>query len=240
MATRTDIDPWANEDRRDSQGPISIGSALLASKPLPKSTPTSNGQDMAARIDIIAGVAGRFPGANAGSATAEKDRIRYLVEDTITLPLDVLRVAMREGLKIWKFLPSAAEVYEAAQPELRHQRDMARINGILATPVPKALPAPPPRDIEQTDVESLNEWGRPLGMRWDASGKMTRSEPAGTGKQPLEQRTKHTATPQAVDYAELRERIAVAAPPVSDLSPAMRALRDRTTDTAGNVTQRVG
>jgi hypothetical protein len=224
---RPATDPWADQDK-DVYWTVPAALERRDSKPLQKSTPTSNGQDMAARIDAIAGLGKRFTGANSGDVEAEKDRIKFLVADTMNLPLDVLQIAIREGAsKVWKFMPTASEIFEAAQDELRHRRDMQRIDATLRTPAPRALPAPPPREITGSDIAKLNEWGGPLGISWDASGKMMRSETRKGEAMPLERREKATATPQAADYAELRERIAAAVPAVSDASPGLRHLAER-------------
>jgi hypothetical protein len=226
---RHETDPWAEQDRRDSLGPVLIGQALHASKQSLKYAPNSQPQDMADRINCITGLAGRWPGANASNVAAERERIKFLVQDTMTLTMPILRATLRDGVTKWKFMPSAAEIFELAAPHIAEARDLARIDalhhqGLDAARRFKALPAPKPRETTPADLAALNEWGAPLGIAWDANGKMTQTDRSIAGPAKLEQRERHTASPKAADYAEIRERIAGAMPPVSDASSALKAM----------------
>ena len=218
---RDEQDPWAETDKRDSLGPV----GRPASKPLPRYEPTSNAGEPDRRIDAISNLAARYPGANAADREAEKERIKWLVKDTASLPVDVLEMAIAEGVVKWKFMPTAAEIFDAAQEELYHRRTMARLAS-FPPPAP-ALPAPPVGPPNDAQLAAMNEWGKPLGFQWDAQGRMTRVEPQRDKARPLEEREAPTAHPQAADYADIAAQILASASPVSDVSPALKAMRDR-------------
>jgi hypothetical protein len=173
------------------------------------------------RAEALARLAARFRSGNS-DPKAEKARIGFLVEDTAGLPLDVLQSAIRKGVTVWRFMPTAAEIFEQAQDDLNHARDMAKLRterqALPALPKP-SLPAMP------VDIAKRNEWGKSLGLQWDENGNMTRTPVA----KPVafEDKKPPSMTPQADDYAAIKAELAAKVPAVSDVSPALRSLREK-------------
>ena len=215
-------------ERRDSMGPISIGQALAVTSPATNSLPTSHGNarqslDMLDRAEILTLTAARFRGAGQASTAAEKQKIGFLVEDTAGIPLPILKAALERGRATkWKFMPTASEIYDECKDDLAHERSMARIAERFPPVV--AAPALPPPPVIPLDIAKANEWGKPLGIQWDASGRMIRTEKR-SDRVKFEDRVAPTERPQVADYAEIRGAIAERIPAVSDVSPALKALQ---------------
>lgn len=106
-------------------------------------------------MELLAELAARFPKNNGDD---EKPRLRLLAEDLsecVTVP--ELEAAIREGRKVWRYLPTLAEIVEAgagyrAERRDRHREsEQARLVADLRQP---ALPAPS-ADLEAERAELL-------------------------------------------------------------------------------------
>ncbi len=95
-------------------------------------------------MELLAELAMRFPkGSDEGG---DEIRMRLLAEDlseTVTVP--ELEAAIREGRKVWRYLPTLAEIVEAGAGYREARRDrqrMADLRSASAELQQPALPAP--------------------------------------------------------------------------------------------------
>ena len=219
MATRTDIDPWADQDARSVLG-YNLPSRQAPLRP--SVSANASAQQRASINPAIADAVTELAISLGGQGSGEERemRMQILMEDlSKSMDPETVRAAFEAGKDEWEYLPTKAKVVAAAQPYLAERRAKMRADREnCEADARKRLPPPTyadPRDSAAIMAETF--------ARIDAA---TRN---------LMGRSKADVT---VPYGERPLRSEP--PAVSDLSDAMRALRDRTTDTAGNVTQRVG
>ncbi|WP_426163063.1 hypothetical protein [Sandarakinorhabdus sp. DWP1-3-1] len=130
--------------------------------------------------------------------------MQLLAEDLgETLDAQAFRAAIAEGRKTWRFLPTLAEIIEAAQPFLAERRDRMRQERERNEAADRrALPAPAyvaPQDTAGTLAETF--------AKIDANTR----ELLGQGK-----------AASFAPYAERPHKIEM--PAVSDASPALKAM----------------
>ena len=76
-------------------------------------------------MELLGELAMRFPKADNGDG--DKVRLRLLAEDlSDTMSPGALAAAISEGRRVWRFLPTLAEIHEAAEPYRAEQRSKAR------------------------------------------------------------------------------------------------------------------
>ena len=107
-------------------------------------------------MELLAELAMRFPkGSDEGG---DEIRLRLLAEDlseTVTVP--ELEAAIREGRKVWRYLPTLAEIVEAGagyREERRDRQREAEQSRLVADLRQTALPALP-ADLEAERAELL-------------------------------------------------------------------------------------
>lgn len=130
------------------------------------------------RTEIIGRIAARNLPTQGGTGAAESVGmwIEFMVEDTADIHADDLDTVAREGIRKWRFRPTAADFHELAEPLRDHRRAIARIDETRAViaargPAPRALPAPTPA---KSDLEALASFG----YTWDEQGNAVRIKPA--------------------------------------------------------------
>ena len=135
----------ATAPKRDSLGEVLHKQAVglvPSSTCSPKSEPRTriNPEIM----ELLAELAARFPKYNGDD---EKPRLRLLAEDlSETMSPPELQAAIREGRKVWRYLPTLAEIVEAGAGYREERRDRQRRAELRATTAElqqPALPAPP-------------------------------------------------------------------------------------------------
>ena len=134
-----------------------------------------------ARTEIIARIAARNLPTMGGAGASESVTawIKFMVEDTTDIHVADLAEIAAQGVRKWRFRPTAADFHELGEPMRDLRIEAVRIDRLRTEiasrgPEPVALPAPEPSD---RDLDALNAWGAPLGMSWDKSGTLTRIEP---------------------------------------------------------------
>lgn len=86
-------------------------------------------------MELLGELAMRFPKADNGDG--DKMRLRLLAEDlSDTMSPAALAAAISEGRRVWRFLPTLAEIHAAAEPYREEQRFKAR-QAALRTEIPK-------------------------------------------------------------------------------------------------------
>ena len=117
MATRQD--PW-RQALAHSQAVALPSSSNYSPKAEPPRSPINP-----AIMELLGELAMRFPKADNGDG--DNLRIRVLAKDlSETMSPAALSAAIEEGRKVWRFLPTLAEIIEAAEPYREEQRFRAR------------------------------------------------------------------------------------------------------------------
>lgn len=202
MATRSDIDPWAAEDSRSD-----LGYSRPASRAVALQSPASSPKPMA-RIDPainerVAMLASRFP--KGGDEGEEFARLRLLAQDlTETMDVAAVDAAISEGRKTWRFLPTLAEIIEAAQPFLAERRAKMKSDRERRE-AEEAKRLAPPVYVDAADTDAML---KALYAKIDAGSRQLMGLAPGA------------------DWVAPADRQALPTPEHSDLSPRMIAMRD--------------
>ena len=118
----------ATQPRRDSLGEVLHRQAVglvPCSNSSPKAEPQPRTPINPAIMELLGELAMRFPKGDNGDG--DKLRLRLLAEDlSETMTPAALAAAIKEGRKSWRFLPTLAEIFAAAEPYRAEQRDKAR------------------------------------------------------------------------------------------------------------------
>ena len=104
-------------------------------------------------MELLAELAVRFP--KGGDGSDDDVRLRLLAEDlSDTMGPGELTAAIREWRKVWRFLPTLAEIIEAGTDYRAERRDARKAddNRRIVNEL-RALPAPEPLDADEADAQ---------------------------------------------------------------------------------------
>lgn len=164
------------------------------------------------------------PGMNDAEAMAV---LRLLMEDVSAhLDGEACRAAVKAGVAVWKWLPTCADVIEAAKPFVDHRRDMRRLERERLAAKPEAKPERPLL-ADNTDADKLLR--DTIATLNAGHNKLT----GGTLPGAPTARSANLGPPRAPTAAEIAELKAMpSALPVGGASPALKAMLGITTEQA--------
>ena len=153
---RHETDPYAEQDNRDAVATSAL-TRLSTYTPKPSNESAARPKVSSRVTAIIGELALRYPPSSSEDAGAARGRLRLLQEDVSDVPVAILDRACRTLAKTSRFMPTAAEIVEAARKCL--DDDKPEVEKSEATAI-------------NTSERNLENYKHRSWLRWTAAGEL--------------------------------------------------------------------
>lgn len=153
---RSETDPYAEQDNRDAVATSAL-TRLSTYTPKPSNESAARPKVSSRVTAIIGELALRYPPSSSDDAGAARGRLRLLQEDVSDVPVAILDRACRMLAKTSRFMPTAAEIVEAARKCL--DDDKPHVEKDEATAI-------------NTTARNLKNYEKRSWLRWTKDGHL--------------------------------------------------------------------